>query len=131
MANNIDIVKRMNKAAEAKDFETVKTLLHPKYTLKDPMMKMNGAEEFLAAMKACPFTCHFENTSFVAEGDKVVQTLDVVMTAPVAYRQRMCSISMIEDGKIRSEEMFYDTAQIPKEAIELIQKSMKEKQKAA
>lgn len=131
MANNIDLVKRMNKAAETKDFETVKSLLHPQYTLKDPMIEFNSPQEFLEAMKDCPFTCSFENINFVAEGNKVVQTLDVVTTAPVSYRSRMCCIITIEDGKIRSEEMFYDTAQIPKEAMEIAKKSMKGKLKAA
>lgn len=131
MSNHIDIVKRMNKACEAKDFETVKALLHPKYTLKDPMMEFKSPEEFLESMKSCPFTCRLENVSFVAEGNKVVQTLDAVMTAPLSFRFRMCDILTIEDGKIRSEEVFYDTAQIPKEAMEMAQKSMKDKNKAA
>ena len=121
----------MNKAAETKDFETVKALLHPKYTLKDPMMEFNSPQEFLEFMKECPFDCRLENVSFVAEGNKVVQTLDAVMTAPISFRFRMCDIITIEDGKIRSEEVFYDTAQIPKEAKELGEKSMKDKKKAA
>jgi len=37
MSNNIDIVKRLNKAAETKDFEGIKSLLHPQYWMKDPM----------------------------------------------------------------------------------------------
>lgn len=131
MTNNIDIAKRMNKAAEAKDFETIKSLLHPQFTIKDPMMECNSPQEFLERMKECPGICHFENTSFVSEGNKVVQTLDMVTTAPVAFRLRMCSILTIEDGKIRSEEVFYDTAKIPKEAKELGEKLMKDKKKAA
>jgi len=131
MTNNIDIVKRMNKAAETKDVEAIKSLLHPQYRMKDPMMEINGAQEFLEFMKDCPFTCRIENASFVAEGNKVVQTLDAVMTSPVSYRLRMCSIVTIEDGKFRSEEVFYDTAQIPKEAKEIGEKLMKNKKKAA
>lgn len=129
--NNIDIVKRMNNAAQSKDFETVKSLLHPKYTLKDPMINFNSAQEFLEGMKDCPFTCSLENVDFITEGNKVVQTLDMVVTSPVSYRSRVCSVMTIEDGKIRSEEMFYDTAQIPKEAKEIGEKMLKDKKKAA
>lgn len=131
MASNVDIVKRLNQAAESKDFETVKALLHPKYTLKDPVMSFQSPQEFLQFMKDCPFTCRMENVSFIAEGDKVAQTLDAVMTSPVSFRFRMCDVLTFEDGKVRSEEVFYDPAQIPQEAKDIAEKSMKGKSKAA
>lgn len=130
MNDNIEIVKRMNKACETKDFKAVEALLHPKYTLKDPMMECKSPQEFLQFMKDCPATCHLENVSFVAEGNKVVETLDAVMTAPVPFRFRMCDILTIEDGKIRSEEVFYDTAKIPEEAKEMGQSAMNARKKA-
>jgi len=128
MASNIALVERLNKAAETKDFDTVKSLLHPDYTLKDPMMEFHSAKEALEFMKDCPFECKLENVEFVAEsGDKVVQTLDAVMVAPVSFRFRMCDILTIEDGKVCSEEVFYDTAQIPPEARQIGEKAMKAK----
>ncbi len=130
MTNNIDIVKRVNKAFETKDIEAAKALLHPKYTFKGPMMEANSPQELLEFMKMCPFSCQSENVSFVSEGNKVVQTFDWVSSAPVKFRMRMCDVMTIEDGKIRSEEMFYDTAKFPKEAAELMQKAMEGKKAA-
>jgi ketosteroid isomerase-like protein len=130
MTPNIDIVKRLNQACLSKDFDTVKSLLHPNYSLKDPMMSFNSPDEFIAFMKECPFECKMENVSFIAEGDKVVQMLDAVMTAPIAFRFRMCDVLTLENGKVRSEEVFYDPTQIPEEAKTLNQKTAK-KQAAA
>ncbi len=131
MTANVELVKRLNKAAESRDIEAVRSLLHPNYSLKDPMMELNSAEEFLQFMKDCPFTCHLENVKFLEDGDKVVQTLDAVMDAPVAFRFRMCDIVSIEDGRVRSEEVFYDTARMPKEAKDIAEKGLRSLKKAA
>ncbi len=125
--SNIEIVERLNKAVELKDWDVVNELLHQHYKLKDPMMEFNNREEFMAFMKDCPFSCFLENITFVEDGDKVVQTFDAVMTDPIAYTMRMCDILTIEDGKVKSEEMFYDTAKIPEEVKALTQKPTKKK----
>ncbi len=127
MTSPVDIVKRMNQAFEAKDTASAKTLLHPQYKFKGPMMEMNSPEEVLGFMQACPFACHSENISIMAEGNRVAQTFDWVSTAPVAFRIRMCSIAQIGDGKIKSEEMFYDTAKFPKAAQDIMQQMMQSK----
>jgi ketosteroid isomerase-like protein len=130
MTNNIDTVKQMNKAFETKNVEAARALLHPNYSFKGPMMEMHGAEDVLQMMQSCPFSCVNENVSFVAQGDKVVQTLDWVSSAPVKFRLRMCSIVTVENGKVRSEELFYDSAKFPPEAVELMQKAMQGKKAA-
>ncbi len=131
MARNVEIVKELYDACMSKDFEKAKTLLHPKYTLKDPMMEIKSAQEFIEMMKNCPMACHLENVNFISEGNKVVGTFDSVATEPVSSRMRMCSIITIEGDKVLSEEMFYDTAKIPKEVMDSMKKSMPVKQKAA
>lgn len=130
MASNVEIVKKLYDACMNKDFETAKSLMHPNYTLKDPMMELNSAEEAIAMMKDCPSSWRLENVSFISEGNKVVGTFDSVSTEPVQSRMRMCSICTIEGGKVRSEEMFYDTAKVPQEFIDMMKKGMS-KQKAA
>lgn len=131
MARNVETVKKLYSACMSKDFETVRNLLHPEYTLKDSMMEINSADEFIEMMKSCPFECRIENVNFVSEGDKVVGTFDSVATAPVAYTMRMCSVIRMEDGKVRAEEMFYDTARIPREAMEEMKRSAPDKRAAA
>jgi ketosteroid isomerase-like protein len=130
MPNNVEIVKRLYDACMNKDFDTVKTLLHPKYTLKDPMMELNSPQELLDMMKDCPGG-RMENVSFISEGNKVVGVFDAIATEPVPSRMRMCSIITIEDGKARSEETFYDTAKIPQAVKDMMQKNMPGKKKAA
>lgn len=116
MSKNLDVVKRCNEAALKKDFDTIKQVLHPNYTLKGPMMSINSADEFIAFMKDCPGECTFENVQFIEAGDKIVQTFDMVMTAPTPSRARVCSVMTLENGKIRSEEMFYDTKDMPQDS---------------
>jgi ketosteroid isomerase-like protein len=79
-------------------------------------------------MKDCPFDVSIHNVQMLEDGNKVVQTLDCVMTAPIPFRFRMCDILTIEDGKVRSEETFYDTAQFPPEVKALEDKLTREKQ---
>jgi len=118
MSANIDLVKKLNNACESKDFEKAKSLLHPEYTLKDPQMRLKGPQEFVEFMQNCPMDGSMKNASFIEAGDKVVQTLDCVMTKPTSFTFRMCDIVTIKDGKIFSEETFYDTGSFPKEVLE-------------
>ncbi|MCF8496251.1 MAG: nuclear transport factor 2 family protein [Alphaproteobacteria bacterium] len=130
MPNNVEIVKRLYDACMNKDFDTAKALLHSNYTLKDPMMEINSAQELLDMLKDCP-SGRMENVDFISEGNKVVGVFDAIAMEPVPSRMRMCSIITIEDGKVRAEEMFYDTAKIPQEVKDLMQKNMPGKKKAA
>ncbi len=118
MADLLDIVKRANEAFESKDFATIRSLLHSDYRCVGPEMEAHSLDEMLKLMENCPFDCHFENAEYLVSGNKVVQTGDMVATSPVSYRNRMCDVITVEDGKIRSEELFYDTAKVPKAAAE-------------
>jgi ketosteroid isomerase-like protein len=131
MTSNIETVKRLNNACQNRDFETVKSLLHPGYTLKSPDMQASSPEEFIKFMEECPAECTLENLTFIEDGDQVVQIFDMVSAEPVSYRVRMCDVLKLQNGKVRSEEMFYDTAAFPPEAKEMMEKAAKKKQKAA
>jgi ketosteroid isomerase-like protein len=123
MSSNTEIVKKLYDACKQKDFETARKLLHPNYSLKDPVMQVNNADEFIEMMQACPGG-DFEDLKFVAEGDKVVGIFTGIMNEPVPSRLRMCSVATVENGKVRSEEMFYDTAQLPDEMLDMMKKSI-------
>ena len=131
MNSNIEIAKKMLKAGESKDMTTLRSFLASNYTLKDPMLSLNGADEAIKFMEDCPTVCTFENTEFVADGDKVVMTGDMVATAPVKFKLRVCDVMKFQNGKITSEEMFYDPSQIPEEAKSAEQKGASGKKKAA
>lgn len=121
--SNIETVKRMNAACRDKDFDTAASLLHPDYTFKDPAMSFYNPKDFLEFMKSCPMDGDFKNVEMVESGDKVIQTLDCVMTKPLSFEFRMCDILTLKDGKIIAEEAFYDTAQIPEEAKRIAEKN--------
>lgn len=121
MPDNLEIVKNLYNACIIKDFETVKSLLDPNYTLKDPMMQLNSAQELIDMMANCPGG-KMENIQFIAQGDKVVGTFDM-STDDDATPLRMCSIVTLENGKIKSEEMFYDTAKIPQDMKDSVKKN--------
>jgi ketosteroid isomerase-like protein len=127
---NIEIVKSLFDACAKKDFDTVRLLVHPDYTLKDPMMEIRGVEGLIKMMETCP-AGRVENADFMASDDKVVSVFDAVTTEPVNSRLRMCSIITMENGRARAEEMLYDTAKVPKEIKELMEKSAPGKKKAA
>jgi ketosteroid isomerase-like protein len=134
MNSNIDIVKRLNKACEARDFETAKSLLHSNYKLRMPGMQANSADEFLEQMQNCPGDAKMENITFIMDEKdtgKVVQIFDMKATDPVPYSTRVCDVLTIENGKVRSEEVFFDSAEIPQEAKDMMEKAMKDSKKKA
>jgi ketosteroid isomerase-like protein len=119
MNENSEIVKKMFDACNKKDFETVRALVHDDYTLKDPMMELHSADEMIEMMKSMP-PGMAENITMIAEGDKVVSLFDGTMEAQP--KMRMCSVITMEGGKVKSEEMFYDTAKVPQEMKDMMQK---------
>jgi ketosteroid isomerase-like protein len=123
MSSNTEIVKKLYNACKQKDFDTARKLLHPNYSLKDPIMEINSADEFIEMMRECPGG-DFEDLKFVSEGDKVVGIFTGIMNEPVPSRIRMCSVATLENGKVRSEEMFYDTAQMPEEMLDMMKKNI-------
>lgn len=116
--NNIEIVNKLDKAFREKDEATYADLLHPEYTFEGPMMRLNSKEEAVTFMKTCPFSFHNENSQYIVEGGKVIRLFDWVVTAPFEGRFRMAEYLFIENGKVRSTELFYDTAPFPKEAMQ-------------
>ncbi|MGQ0526407.1 MAG: nuclear transport factor 2 family protein [Alphaproteobacteria bacterium] len=115
--DNKKIVKDLIDACMNKDFDSVRRLTHKDYTLKDPMMTANGVDELIAMMENCPSDGKIENLEIYADGNTVISTFDGTNSEPPT-RMRMCSIIQVENGKVKSEEMFYDSAKIPQDMKE-------------
>jgi hypothetical protein len=120
MNPNSEIVKKLFDACNKKDFETARSLLKDDYSLKDPLMELHSADEMIEMMKNCPGGGMAENLSMIAEDDKVVTLFDGTMQGQPPVR--MCSVITVESGKVKSEEMFYDTARMPQEMKDMMQK---------
>lgn len=130
--DNVEIVKKLFKACESKDFTTVKSLIQADYSLKDPMMELHSADEMIAMMKDCPSDMKVKNLEVMAVGDdKVVSTFESTMSESGAEPLRMCSIVTLKSGKIAKEEMFYDTAKIPQKFKDMMKNSSAGTKKAA
>lgn len=119
MTGNVDIVKKVSEACQKKDYEALRALVHTDYSLKDPLMELHSSDELIEMLKNCPGG-GAENVTFVSEGDKVVSIFDGVMEGQP--KMRMCSVVTIVDGKVKSEEMFYDTSKISQEMKDMILK---------
>lgn len=119
MTGNVDVVQKLFDACNRKDFAAIESLVHEDYSLKDPMMELHSRDEMIEMIKSCPGG-GAENITFVSEGDKVVSLFDGVMEGQP--KMRMCSVVTIVDGKVKSEEMFYDTAKISQEMKDMILK---------
>lgn len=131
MANNLQLVKQYFDACAKKDGNALQSLVHPDYSLKDPIFQLSGQKDLIKMIEECPFECSLENMSFISEGDKVAATFENVSADSPFDRLRMCSVMTIENGKIKSEEMFYDSAKIPQEMKDSMKNFMPGKKKAA
>lgn len=126
MSNALELTKKAYKAWESKDAETLRTLLDKSYIAKMPGHADMSLDEALKMIEECPFECKSANETYIVDGNNIVRIWDMVATEPVEYRCRMAELTVVKDGKIAFNEAFFDTASIPKEAME----AMKEPAKA-
>lgn len=115
MTNNTEIVKEMMKAWEDKDEATVRSFLHDDYLGNCPMMGAIGADECVEFMKNCPYEGKSVNHEIIAEGDKVAQSFDWVITSPFKATVPMVEILKFDSGKVKTSKMYFDTALFPAE----------------
>ena len=118
MTQAIEIVKRLNRAFETKDQATFASLLHPNYKFRGSLMQLNSPKEAVEFLAQCPFKSKSQNVRFYEAGDTVTQTFDWVVEEPFKGTIRMCDVITLKDGKVISEELFYDSAKFPKEVLE-------------
>ena len=97
--------------------ETARALLHDDYTFVGPMMQLNSADEAMGLLENFPFVASEENVTIVTEGNLVVKKFDWKVTAPFEALIPMTEWFDIQDGKIKSCQLFYDSALFPKEAM--------------
>ena len=114
MNEPLELIQNYNASFADKNIDKVRTLLHDNFTFTGPMMQFGSPDEFANAMREFGFDCSNENVQFVSEDSIVVQVFDWVVTAPFKASIPMCEIFKIEEGKIFSSKLFFDTAKFPK-----------------
>jgi len=115
MTNTKEIVMKMDQAWNAKDESTLRTLLHEDYHFKGPMMEINGPDESVAMMNEFPFESHNENDELIVEGSKAVHIFDWVVSSPFQATIPVTEVLEVEDNKVKTARLFFDTAQVPAE----------------
>lgn len=117
MTTSKEIVKKYATAFLNKDKETARALLHNDYTFIGPMMQLSSADEAMAMLENFPFVASEKNVTLLSEGDLVVKRFDWAVEAPFKAIIPMTEWIDIQDNKIKSCQLFYDTALFPKEAL--------------
>lgn len=108
-----EIAKRAHTAWETKDEATMRTLVHDDYCFKGPMQEFKGPDAYIDCMMNFPFEGRNENVQIIAEGNKVVYASDWIVTAPFSQTIPMVMVMEFKDGKLKNENLFFDTALFP------------------
>jgi ketosteroid isomerase-like protein len=102
------VVDRYFTALQAKDFATVRTLVHDDVTFKGALGTTNGAEEYVSGLEGIMATMtSMERRVVVAEGEDVCQVYDLTravppVTLPIAQWLR------VRDGRIAQVAVYFD-----------------------
>ena len=113
MTTAIETVRKYYEAFDKHDFQGARALLHDKFRFTGPMMQTNSPEEFFEKMQG--FNCEFKNRMLhlVESGNTVGALLDCSFTKPFSATIRMSEWFAVENGKILSSDVIYDTRQMP------------------
>lgn len=120
MGKNLDLVKKYNTALEKKDIATLEEVLHPSFVLKTPLLDMTRPQ-LLHFTRNWPFQVTQQNHRFIEQGDTLVQIYDWTLVGPFPIQTRMCEVIDIEDLKISSSCLFYDSRVFPEGAQQMMQ----------
>jgi ketosteroid isomerase-like protein len=109
----IDVVKSYYAAFDAHDFARARALMRDDFRFVGPMMEANSPEEMFSKMRS--FDCEFKNCLLqtAEDGNTVATIFDCVFTRPFSATIRMSEWFTVQDGKIASSNLVYDTRQMP------------------
>ena len=109
-----EIVDNYYQAFENKDYEKARFLLRDNFKFKGPMMEFESADECIEQMKKCGFEAQHKTIRTITDGSQVVKIFEWTVRQPFQGNFRMCECFQVENGKITSADLFYDTANFPK-----------------
>lgn len=109
----IDVVKQFFEAIGRKDISGMSELMHEDYHFTGPAMQIQGKVQMELMMKTFPFVAEDEDVELRGEGDVVVRKLNWHVRKPFEAVIPMCEWMVVEEGKIRSSNLYYDTGKFP------------------
>jgi ketosteroid isomerase-like protein len=109
----IEIARNYYAAFDAHDFAKARALMADDFRFEGPMMSTSSPEELFQAMKA--FQCEFTNRlkHMVESGNTVATLFDSEFSKPFQATIRMSEWLTIDNGKIKSAVLVYDTKKMP------------------
>jgi len=121
MSQTTDLVKQYNRAWTQQDERAFSSIFHDRFSFSGPIVQLEGREAMIDCIRRLPFSSNAENVQIVAEGSHAVQTYDWVVSGSYQARIPTCEVFEIKDGKITRCRRYYDTARLPKQAVEQLQ----------
>jgi hypothetical protein len=111
--SNIETVKKYYGAFDRHDLQSVEAMLHEGFRFTGPLMQASGRQDFLDKMRT--FDCAFKTRPLhiVESGNTVGVLLECSFTKPFSATIRMSEWFAVENGKIVSSDVVYDTRQMP------------------
>ncbi|MCU7922297.1 MAG: nuclear transport factor 2 family protein [Candidatus Thiodiazotropha sp. (ex Dulcina madagascariensis)] len=113
----IDVVKQYFEAFIRKDIPGMSRLIHDDYHFTGPAMEVQGKTQMEQVMEAFPFIAEDKDVELSGNGNVVVRRLNWHVKAPFEAVIPMCEWLVVENGKIRSSNLYYDTAKFPEEFL--------------
>ena len=113
----IDVVKQYFEAFSRKNISGTNKLLHDNYRFTGPCMEVHGKAQMEQVLKEFPFIAVDEDVEFTGNGNVVVRKLNWHVKEPFDAVIPMCEWLVVEDGKIHSSNLYYDTGKFPEEFL--------------
>ncbi len=112
--NPIDVVTAYTDAFDCKDMEKAKSVLDTDFHFDGPLMKAESRDEFFAQLANFDLEYQTKEHRVISQGTSVARIFDFAITSPVRATVPMVEWFEVENDKIQSSRLFYDTAIFPK-----------------
>lgn len=113
----IDVVKQYFEAFGRKNIPGMSKLMHEDYHFMGPTMEVQGRAQMEQVMKELPFVADDEDVELTENVNVVVRKLNWHVREPFEAVIPMCEWLVVEEGRIRSSNLYYDTGKFPEEFL--------------
>src|SRR5688572_19935156 len=105
--SNQETLKKFYAAMEQHDWETKRGMLHDDFQFRGPLMQVEGADQFIQAIKQFGCEVKFADVEMLEKGSTVMSFFTFQISQPFEGAFRMAERVTIEDGKLRASELIF------------------------
>ena len=113
MNPSMTTVSNFYEAFGTQNWTKLRSLITDNFSFRGSMASFDNPDDFISAMSQLPFEGHPENSKFTADGSRVAHSFVWKMTSPTITDIHMCEVFEVEGDKVRSSELYYDSAAMP------------------